>query len=45
MDLHVGLDALDLLLDNIMDEELDEIDLDLDNINNVFPEMPGYGFS
>jgi hypothetical protein len=45
MDLHVGLDALDLLLDNIMDEELDEIDLDLDNINNVFPEMPGCDFS
>jgi hypothetical protein len=45
MDLHVGLDALDLLLDNIMDEELDEIDLDLDNINNVFPEKPGCDFS
>jgi hypothetical protein len=28
-----------------MDEELDEIDLDLDNINNVFPEMPGCDFS
>ncbi|EES02552.1 ethylene-responsive transcription factor 3 [Sorghum bicolor] len=53
MDFRAGLDALDvsdaafclddeqdLLLGDFGDEEL-EIDLDLDDINDVFPEMPG----
>jgi hypothetical protein len=52
MDFRAGLDALDVsdaafclddeqdLLLDLGDEEL-EIDLDLDDINDVFPEMPG----
>ncbi|TKW13245.1 hypothetical protein SEVIR_5G087600v4 [Setaria viridis] len=34
-------DDQDLLFGDFADEELDEIDLDLDDINDVFPEIPG----